>query len=76
MGQEGKEEAGGDKPSTYRIAFPAKAGPRPCPVKGCSGWASTRTEMIVNFWHCNVRETVVIHEEYPPPTHGAIYVPC
>ena len=29
LGQEGDEEAGGDEPSTYMIAFPAKAGPRP-----------------------------------------------
>ena len=32
LGQEGKEEAGGDEPRTYRMAFPAKAGPRPRPV--------------------------------------------
>ena len=63
LGQEGKEEARGDKPRTYRIAFPAKAGPRPCPVKGCSGRASTWTVMRMHFWHRNVRDTAVILEE-------------
>ena len=44
-----------------------KAGRRPCPVKGCSGWVLTRTEMRVNFWHWHVRVTMVILEEGNPP---------
>ena len=49
------------------MAFPAMAGPRPCPVKGCSGRASTRTAMKVQFWHWNIRDTVVILEEVNLP---------
>ena len=45
------------------MEFPTMAGPRPCPVKGCSGRASTRTAMSVHFWHWHVRDTVVILEE-------------
>ena len=48
---ESDEADGGDKPQTYRMAFPAKAGPRPCPVEGCSGRASTQTAMRVHFWN-------------------------
>ena len=58
---------GGNDPRTYRVAFPARAVPRPCSVKGCSGRASTRTEMRVHFWNWHVRETVVILEEGNPP---------
>ena len=61
--QEGKLEGGGDKPRTYGMAFPTKEGPRQFPVKGCSGWASTRTDMGVHFWHWHVRDTVVILED-------------
>ena len=46
LGLEGDEaDGGGDKPRTYRMAFPTRAGPRPCTVKGCSGRASTWTAM-------------------------------
>ena len=62
LGQEGDKAAGGDKPRTYRMAFPAKAGPRPCPVEGCSGWVSTQTAMWVHVWNSHVRETVLILE--------------
>ena len=60
LGSEGDESDGGDKPRTYRLAFPARVGPRPCPVEGCSGRASTWTAMRVHFWHWPVRNTVVI----------------
>ena len=54
----------GDKnPRTYRLVFPARAGPRPCPVEGCSGWALTRTATRVHFWHRHVRDNMVILEE-------------
>ena len=49
LGQEGDEEEGGDDPRTYRMAFPAKAGPMPCPVEGCSGRALTRIVMRVHL---------------------------
>ena len=61
--QEGDEAAGVKNPITYRMAFPAKARPRTCPVKGCSGRALTRTAMMVQFWHRHVRDTVVVLEE-------------
>ena len=38
---EGNKSDGGNNLRTYRLLFPAKAEPRPCPVEGCSGWAST-----------------------------------
>ena len=49
------------------MVFPVRAGPRPCPVEGCSGQALTQTEMRVNFWHRHVRDTVLILEEGTPP---------
>ena len=51
------------------MEFPARAGPRPFPVEGCSGRASTRTAMRVHFWYQNVRDSVVILEEgnFPHP---------
>ena len=45
------------------MAFPVKVKPMPCPVKGCSGQAETRTSMRVQFWYRHVRDTVVILEE-------------
>ena len=53
---------GVDEPRTYRMAFTEWVEPRPCPVKGCSGQASTRTAMKVHFWHRHVRDTVEILE--------------
>ena len=55
LGPEGNEADRGDKPKTYRMVFPKKEGPRPCPAEGCSGWASMGTDMRVHFWHQNVR---------------------
>ena len=57
----------GNKSITYRMTFPVWAGPRTCPVEGCSGKASTQAEMKVNFWHRHVRDTVVILEEVNLP---------
>ena len=62
-GKEGNGEGGGEDPRTYRMEFPTKAGPRSCPVEGCSGQAATRMAMQVHFWHHNVRDTVVILDE-------------
>ena len=62
-GKVGKNEVGGDDPRNYRMAFPAKTGPRPCPVEGCSGQAATHTAIRVHFWHQHVQDTVVILEE-------------
>ena len=63
LGSEGNEADGGNKLRTYRLEFPARAVPRPYPVKGYIGRASMRTSMRVNFWHWHVRDTVVILEE-------------
>ena len=52
---------------TFRMMFPEKAGPRPCPVEGCSGRAATRTSTRVNLCQRHVRYTVVILEEGNPP---------
>ena len=63
LGSEGGVADRGDEPRTYRMSFPARARPRPCPVEGCSDWVSTRTEMRVHFWNWHVRDTVVILEK-------------
>ena len=61
LGSEGYEsDGGGDKPRTYRMEFPTREGPRPCPVEGCSGRESTQTEMRVHFWNRHIRDTVMI----------------
>ena len=39
LGPEGDKAEGGDNPRTYRMAFPTKEGPRPCPAERCSGQA-------------------------------------
>ena len=44
-------------------AFPEKAGPRPCPVEGCSGQEVTRKATRIHFWHQHVRDNMVILEE-------------
>ena len=67
LGPEGDEAAGGDDPRTYSMAFNAKAGTRPCQVKGCSSQASTRTATRVHFWHRHIRDIMVILEEGKPP---------
>ena len=64
LGSEGDEVDGGNnEPRNYRMAFPTRAGPRPCPVEECSGQNSIRTEMKVHFWYRHARDTVVIMEE-------------
>ena len=63
LGQEGYEEAGGDEPRTYMMAFPENAGPRSFPVEGCSDQVLTRTAIRVHLWNRHVWETVVILEE-------------
>ena len=67
LGSEGDKADGGNDPITYRLTFPAMAGPRSYPVEGCSGRASTRTAMKVHFWNRHVRDTMVILEEGNPP---------
>ena len=63
-GLEGDEaERGGENKRTYKMEFPKRAGPIPCPVEGCSGRALTRTSTRVHLWHRHIRDTVVILEE-------------
>ena len=45
------------------MSFPAKGGPRWCPVEGCLGALATRTAMRVHFVHRHVHDTVVMLEE-------------
>ena len=51
------------------MSFPAKGGPRRCPVEGCPGEMATRTAMQVHFMHRHVLDTVVMLEErtFPHP---------
>ena len=64
LGSEVDEADGGsNEPRTYRMVFPIRVGPRPCPVEGCNGQALTRTAMRVHFCHRYVRDTMVILEE-------------
>ena len=63
LGKEGYGEGRGDDTRMYRMTLPAKTGPRPCPVEGCSGRSATQTAMRVHFWHWHVQYTVVILEE-------------
>ena len=63
MGQKGDGGGWGNEPRTYRMAFPEKAGPRPCPVEGCSGQAATQTAILMHFWHRHVRDIVLILEK-------------
>ena len=63
LGQEVDEEGGDKNSRTFGMVFPAKAGPRPCPVEGCNGRSATQTAMLVHLWHRHVRDTVVIMEE-------------
>ena len=53
----------GGKPRNFRMTFLSKAGPRPCPVEGCSGRSATRSAMRVHFFHQPVWDIVVILEE-------------
>ena len=50
-------------PRTYKMHFPAKGGPRRCPVERCPGVLATQVAMRVHFVHRHVHNTVVILEE-------------
>ena len=65
LGKKGNEgdKDGGNNTKNFKIAFPEKAAPRPCPVEVCSGRAATQTDMRFHLWHWHVRDTVVILEE-------------
>ena len=63
LGKEGNKEDRGNDTRIYMMELPAKAGPRPCSVKGSSGWASMQTEMRVHFCHRYIKDTVAILEK-------------
>ena len=65
--QSSRNPAAGDGPQTFRMIFPAKGGPRSCPVEGCPGRADTRTAIRVHFLQRHVLKTVVILEEVNLP---------
>ena len=58
-----KTSAVGEETRTYHMEFPAKGGPRSCPLEGFPGRAATRTAMRVHFLYRHVLDTVVILEE-------------
>ena len=63
-------------PHIYRMSFPAKGGPRKCPVMGCPGRVEKRTAMWVHFVHRHVLDTVVLLDKGNSPTHGAPGATC
>ena len=56
----------------YRMSFPAKGGPRRCPVEGYPGKLATKTEMWVHFVQRHVLDTMVMLEEgnFPHPQYA------
>ena len=60
--QDVDKEGRGNKPRSFRMAFPAKEGLRPCPVKGCSDRSAACMDMRANFWYQHDRDTVLILE--------------
>ena len=53
----------GEEVWTYRMAFPAKGGPRSFPVEVFPRRAATRTDIRVHSMHRHVLDTVVTLEE-------------
>ena len=47
----------------YSVSFHRVAGTVECPVEGCGGLVSTRTNISIHFVHHHVQETIVIIEE-------------
>ena len=61
-----------EEPRTYQMDFLTAGGPWRFTVEGCPERSATRMEILVNFMHLHVRDTVVILDKgNPPPTHGA-----
>ena len=53
----------GKKPQTYRMVFLTAGQLRNCPVEGFPGQVLTRMAMRVNFFYCDVKDTIIILEE-------------
>ena len=62
----GQWEQGGVTPTppgeaqAYRASFPKLLARLRCPVKGCLGGATNRTNLWVHFVHRHIRDTIVI----------------
>ena len=65
----GRIDEGGRDRSDSDLNTPEEGVPRRCPVEGCPGKLTTRTEMRVHFVHRHVLDTVVMLEEgnFPQP---------
>ena len=59
---EGQFPPGGEY-QTYRVSLPKHMLRLRCPVEGCMGGASNRTNLRVHFSYRHVRDTIVILEE-------------
>ena len=80
-----RETAGGHPPpppreaQTYQVYFPKHSPSLQCPVAGCLGGASSRTNLRIHFVHRHVWDTTVILEEgsrpYPRCPQCNMFVP-
>jgi hypothetical protein len=59
QGDVGQADAPGCQPAEYRVSFPKIA----CPVAGCSGNASSWTNLCRHFTYRHPRDVIVILEE-------------
>jgi hypothetical protein len=59
----------GAPPAEYRVSFPKTATLADCPVEGCPGKATSRTNLRAHFMYRHVCDTIVILDEgsYPHP---------
>ena len=57
----------GGEAQTYQVSFLAALTRLRCPVEGCQGGATSRTNLWVHFAHRHVRDTIVILEEGKRP---------
>jgi hypothetical protein len=57
----------GRQPQEYRISFPALSARASCPVDGCTGVSTTRTNLRRHFVHRHPQDTLCILEEGSHP---------
>ena len=60
----------------YQVSFPTILTRLICPVEGCQGTASSRTNLQVKFYHRHPWDIIVILEEGISPNPGAPSVIC
>ena len=67
------------KDEEIAVSFPKKLLPLGCPVTGCLGGASSRTNLWIHFAHLRMQDTIGILEEgnrlYPRCPQCNIFVP-